>query len=110
MTNELIYETEHGEQDELFRFVYEFEPYDPGCISGPSDNWYPPEGGTATINEIRTAKGEKVPDSMWLTLGFDKAEIKRLEEEIYTWHGENERDRYEAAEEAKGDAMREDRD
>lgn len=32
------------------------EPYDPGCTSGPADNWRPPEGGVAEYR-ILDSKG-----------------------------------------------------
>lgn len=31
----------------------DFTPYDPGVCSGPVENCYPPEGGTAEITELK---------------------------------------------------------
>lgn len=106
MAKENIYQIECGDDDELFTFVYDFEPYDPGKTYGPPEKCYPPEGGYATIYEIRDSKGVVIPEAEWVARGFDKKTIEKLEEAAYLEHCEDERDRYDAAMEDRSDAAR----
>ena len=106
MGKELIYQIECGDDDELFSFVYEFEPYDPGVCSGPPERCYPPEGGFASIYEIRDSKGVRIPDAEWVARGFDAKAIEALEEAAYLEHCEDEKDRYDSAMEDRSDAAR----
>ncbi len=77
---ELTYERECGEEDILYTFVYDVEPYDPGKTSGPPENCYPPEGGFATVYEVRGPDGVEIKEALWESLGID---IKKIEELIY---------------------------
>lgn len=101
MAKENIYEIECGDDDELFAFVYDFEPYDRGSRDEP------PSGGNAFIYEIRDSKGVKIPDRDWVTRGFDEKAIRKLEEDAYNAHCEREKDAYDSAMESKADAERE---
>lgn len=101
MAKETIYETECGDDDKLYTFVYDFEPYSPGGRDEP------PSGGNAIIYEIRDENGKKIEDKDWLAHGFDTKAIERLEEAAYQAHCMDLQDRYDSAMEAKADAERE---
>lgn len=42
------YVLSRGDEEIELEIEYEIEPYDPGCISGPPEHCYPPEGGNVT--------------------------------------------------------------
>lgn len=79
-TSELTYEIECGPDDILYTFVYEVEPYDPGVCSGPPERCYPPEGGFATVNEVRGPDGVEIPEAKYKELGID---MEKIEEACY---------------------------
>ena len=80
MAKELTYQRECGENDELFTFVYEVEPYVPAKLYGLPENCYPAEGGYATVIAVRRADGSELPSDSWKAAGID---IKEIEERIY---------------------------
>lgn len=105
--NELTYEKECGPEDELFTFVYEVEPYDPGYWRDKNGDGCPPSGGYATVYEIRHADGSELPKDSWEAAGIDKKTLEGIESDIYEHHCEVERDRAEAAAEDAAEARAE---
>ena len=98
MSKELTFEREYGPEDFLFVFVYEIEPYN----AGGKDE--PPSGGYALVTEIRNKDGVVLPQEFWKACGLD---ICRIEEDIYEYHGEMEKGRWEDAQERDAEARRE---
>ena len=86
MNKELTYQIECGPDDVLYTFVYEVEPYDPGRTWGDPEKCYPPEGGFASVVEVRHADGSTLPCDSYESAGID---IKRIEEQIYEAWCEN---------------------
>ena len=107
MKNELIHETEMGDDDSPFCLVYEITPYDPGDYH-PLHGGCPPTGGYAEIYEIRYPDGTVLAEDLWASNGFTEEAIKSLGNEIYVEHGENEKEARETAMEERAEAARED--
>jgi hypothetical protein len=130
---------EHLINGEYIEYEYEveadsYEPYVPARISGPPEDCYPAEGGTADVmsNDIRRrrtddpkAPWERAPFSVFLEgivdqhhfkddpkdkwcgkTALDKAD-EYIQDEMYEACEEDARGRYEDAMEAKAEAQRE---
>jgi hypothetical protein len=80
MAKELTYERECGENDELFKFYYEVEPYVAAKLYGLPENCSPEEGGYATVYKVCRADGSELPRESWKAAGID---IEQIEELIY---------------------------
>lgn len=98
---ELTYQTEFGDDDKLYTFVYDFTPGSKGSRDEP------PDGPYVEVTEIRHPDGSTLPYDSWEAAGFDLKTMKGLEDRICEYHCERERDRYEAAMEDHADAERE---
>lgn len=88
-----------GEHDMEARIEYSFIPGDPGRLSGPPEDCYPPEPAEVDITSIQFRHSKTQPwfDCRWLE------DMLETDEELYDYlvgvaHEDNERAREEAAE------------
>jgi hypothetical protein len=86
MAEQFKYQVECGPEGVLYTFLCDVEPYDPGRTYGPPEKCYPPEGGYATVNEVRNPDGSELPHDSWKAAGID---IKKIEDAAYEAWGES---------------------